>query len=168
MLEFSLNITSLMDVLTVLLFFLVKSFSVADSVHSPMDGVQLPVSAEAKAALEETVAIAVTAKGIRASDKPELMIFEQGRPRAAELADDKRTLAPLKEYLGLQFARRNQVLAGAALASANPAAGATPPPGKILIQTDKDLPFGILKLVLHTAAEAGYSDYQFVVLQPGD
>lgn len=154
MLEFSLNITSLMDVLTVLLFFLMKSFSVSASVLNPPEGVRLP-SSTFKGAVEETVTLAMSEKEIRANDQVIVQI-KGGRFLPDQLGRDQRTITALKAFLDEQFKKRNEIYKG----QIEPA---SLPPGKVLIQADRSLTFASLKYLFHTAAAAGYTDYQFVV-----
>lgn len=158
-LEFSLNITSLMDVLTVLLFFLLKSFSVSATSHTAVQGIRLPAS-DVKGKFEETITVSLSSTEIRA-DGNVMVKLEGGRFRPIDLGADQRTLLPLYQYLQEQFNKKNQVFAESVSI-------AELPPGKILIQADKDLGFSHLKYLLHTAAVAGYSDYEFVVDNPED
>ncbi len=76
--DFSLNITSLMDVLTVLLFFLLKSFSVTDSALSVPQGIRLPSSAT-DARIEETVTLALLKDQIQVSGQS-VMKLDRGKP----------------------------------------------------------------------------------------
>ena len=161
MLEFSLNITSLMDVLTVLLFFLIKSFSVSSQSVNPMEGIRLP-SSLVKGELQETITLAVSGKGVRTQEKL-LVPLIGGHYRDQDIDASSRLLKPLRTYLAEQLNKRNEVYRAALSTSGEKA---EMPPGKVLIQSDKDIPFGVLKVVLNTAAESGYSDYQFVVLNP--
>lgn len=161
-LEFSLNITSLMDVLTVLLFFLIKSFSVSSDVITTPAGLHLPENS-AKAQIEETVSVAVSPTELRANDKV-LLKLEGGTFRAEDIGPD-RTITSLKRFLDEQMAKRNAVLKlNRQLASE----GGGFPPGRIIVQSDRNLVFGTVKYVLHTAAQANYNDYQFIVRNPDD
>lgn len=158
MLDLSLNITSLMDVLTVLLFFLLKSFSVASNTLTAPPGVRLPAS-EVKGKIEETVVVAMTSQGVLANSELVVKVDKGGRFLASDLGADQRTLMPLKKFLDVQFAKRNKIFGTEVDLTQLP-------PGRILFQADKELPFATLKHLLHTAAASGYSDYQFVVDNP--
>ena len=164
MLEFSLNITSLMDVLTVLLFFLIKSFSVSSQSQTAMEGVHLPFSV-AKGELQETITLALNSQGVRADGTKVIVSMVDGHYLNQDIDSETRLLKPLKAYLVEQLKKRNEVYRNPAGSNGEKS---EVPPGKVLIQSDKDIPFGILKVVLNTAAESGYSDYQFVVLNPDE
>jgi len=152
--EVSINITSLMDVLTVLLFFLVKSFSVTSaSVDLPKD-VRLPASVSDDQ-FEEGVTVALSKEALYFHNKP-IIKLSNGHFKSDDLAGDRKTLIALKDILDRENAKRKSVFQGAGDLSFLP-------PGKIVIQSDKKLPFGVVKHLLHTATVAGYTDYQFVI-----
>jgi biopolymer transport protein ExbD len=156
--EFSLNITSLMDVLTVLLFFILKSFSVSSAQLYTPDGLKLPENA-ARGEIEETVSVALSPTELRANDKV-ILKLNNGYFRPEDIASD-RTIGPLKKFLDEQMARRNVVLK-----QDRTIAAAGLPPGRVLIQSDRKLAFGTVKFVLHTAAQSNYNDYEFIVRNP--
>jgi biopolymer transport protein ExbD len=157
MLEFTLNVTSLMDVLTVLLFFLVKSYSVSQAALQTPQGLRLPAST-AKGDLEETVAVALTSTELRVNNQV-LVTLDQGRFNPKDLARDGRTIVLLKHALDDEYAKRNAVFKEE---------GTTDnlPPGRVIIQSDRQLEFAVVKYVLHTAAQSHYNDYEFVVENP--
>lgn len=151
----NVNITALMDVLTVLLFFLIKSFSVSSAALRPPDGIRLPASL-VQAPAKEAVTLSITKNEILANNKVVLKL-NQGKFRTLDIGKDDRTLIPLQNYLDTQMKKRNAIYAGAGDLSFLP-------PAELLIQADRKLPFGVLKYLLHTAAVTGYSDYQFIVV----
>ncbi len=158
-LEFSLNVTSLMDVLTVLLFFLVKSYSVSQTALAMPEGLRLPASL-VKADLEETVSVALTGKELRINNAVVATLVD-GKFEAKDLSKDGRVVLPLKNFLDEEYKKRNAVFSSAGMTE-------NLPPGRVMIQSDKDLSFGIVKFVLHTAAVANYNDYEFVVENPDE
>jgi biopolymer transport protein ExbD len=159
MLEFSLNITSLMDVLTVLLFFLLKSFSVTASAMTIPPELHLPMS-EVKAKLAETVTLILTNDGIKANGLT-LVKLNQGRFLASDVGPDTRTLVTVKAFLDDQMTKRNAIFKG----QVDPK---QLPPGRVMIQADKEVPFATMKYLLYTASTSGYSDYEFIVTNPDD
>src|SRR4051794_11855286 len=159
LMEFTLNVTSLMDVLTVLLFFLVKSYSVSQAALQIPQGLRLPAST-VKGELEETVAVALTQKELRVNNQV-LITLENGRFPAKELGKDGKTITSLKHMLDDEYARRNAVFAEEGSID-------NLPPGRVIIQSDKQLEFALVKYVLHTAALAHYNDYAFVVESPDE
>ncbi len=152
--EMSLNMNALMDVLTVLLFFLLKSISMgAAEINTPKD-LKLPIAiSEDKA--ENAVTVSVSMDELRANDKT-LSKLRKGRLAHNDLESDQRTVRALKEYLSKEMNKRMEVYRGSGNTGFLPDA-------KILIQADKNISFSTLKLILHTVAVVGYSSYEFVV-----
>ena len=151
----NVNITALMDVLTVLLFFLIKSFTVSSSSLTPPDAIALPESHEALPS-QEAVVVSISKFDLRA-DNEILLKIQRGRFLASDVGDDRRMLLPLEKYLRKQHQKKMAVYEGVGDVNALP-------PGKLLIQADKNLPFGLLKYVFYTASSTGYADYQFVIV----
>lgn len=150
----SLNITPLMDVLTVLLFFMVRLFSVNHTNIVAPDDLRLPASASQEQ-VEEGPTV-VLSRGVLILDGQTLMTLKDGRFQSKDIAADQRTLTPLKAALDREYGKRMSIFKGV-----------DPnflPPAKIIIQSDKRLPFGVMKHLLHTAAQAHYTDYQFVTV----
>ncbi len=152
--EMSLNVNALMDVLTVLLFFLLKTISMgASEINTPKD-IKLPISmSDAKA--ENAVTVSISNNELRANEKT-LLKLKRGRFQNSDIDADQRTIRALKDFLAQEMRKRNAVYKESGdLGFLTDA--------KILIQADKALSFSTLKLVLHTVAVVGYSNYEFVV-----
>jgi len=149
--EENINITPLMDVLTVLLFFFISIFTVNPITVTIPDNIQLPAS-KVISTPEEAVTISISKNKILANNQVIISI----PIKKSDLASDNRTLVKLEEYLQQQMKKRNKIFEGEE----------SPEflhPGKILFQADRHLDFGTLKYLLHTAAVVGYADYQFLV-----
>lgn len=150
------NITPLMDVLTVLLFFLIMSASVAPVEMQAPDGIKLP-TAQVDNPPKMAVKVALTAKALLVNDKV-ILNLSDGRFPASALERDQRIVTALKSELDQEFKKNQDFFKEVADAEAGLLA--TPP---LLIQADKNTSFGTLKLILHTAALSGFGDFQFVV-----
>lgn len=151
------NITSLLDVLTVLLFFLIKSSTVSSLQLSPPEGVVLPNAIVAEEA-KEAIKIAVSHTALMVNSEVMMKIDNKGRFPAGELAEDQRTIKPLQEFLRAEYQKKKDFYKGVAK-EGDP----NIPAPTLLIQADHKLPFGTIKYILHTAAISGFGDYQFVV-----
>lgn len=137
------NIISLMDIFTILVFFLLVNSSDVQELSKPKS-LTLPESlAEAKP--RETVVITVT-------DQDVLVQGDRVASVAAELKNDGRVIAPLKNALQAQAAR---VLVQAP----------TDKGRGVTIMGDKDIPFKLLKKIMTTCTEAGYGDISLAVTQ---
>ena len=156
-LEFSLNITSLMDVLTVLLFFLLKSFTVSSTSMDVTNGLRLPASSHEKK-IEDTITLAFTPTEIRSGNEV-LVRLSKGNFRPVDIGPDHRTLLPVQSFLKEQLVKRNEIFGKSVDKKLLP-------PGRLLIQADQSLPFEKVKFLLHSASTSGYSDFDFVVTNP--
>ena len=135
-----MNLVSLIDVFTILIFFLLSSSGVETL---PAAAVHLPVSS-AKKDPKETVVVVVNATEITV----------EGRKVAdvAPLVNAKDDLIPgLKAELDLVSARPVALAKDAANAHA------------VTIMGDKDIPYQLLRKVMYTAAVADYTNVSFAV-----
>lgn len=158
MLEIGLNITSLIDVLVVLIFFLVKSVTVTSSAVSTPPGIKLP-STNSETKVEESTSVSLSSTQLRVNNEVVLEIHGGFKP--SDLENDKRTVKSLRAALEKERNKKTEVFRKN---------GDTNfvLPGKILVQADKDIPFDTLKYLLHTTAASGFTDYQFVVTQKSE
>jgi biopolymer transport protein ExbD len=174
LLVMGLNITSLIDVLTVLIFFLVKSMTVTSVVISPPADLKIPKTVS-DTPLEDSVSISISNNELRLNNEFVLKL-ENGYVEKKLLDSDQRTIKPLKELLEKEYSKKYQSLENASVSKKSerlPASNIQNQStkneptekfqGKIIIQADKDLPFHSIQFLLHTAAVSGFTDYQFVV-----
>jgi len=142
-----MNLVSLIDVFTILIFFLLSNVGGVETLPSPK-AVKLPESL-AQQAPRETVVVVVSAS--------EILI--EGR-RIASVADVLNApddmIVPLKAELDLQAKRQIVKQENAAQSK------------RLTIMGDKDIPYRLLKKVMVTGARADYSDVSFAVRQRAD
>ncbi len=156
--EAGVNITSLMDVLTTLLFFLITSFNVNSVTVDTPDKIQLPESV-VKAQGEEAITVSLSKNGIWFGGQMVAKVSSFSfSPK--DIADDKRTLIPLQNFLTKELKKKYAFFKDVGDLSKLP-------PNRIIIQADKEMPFSLVKLMLHTSAATGYADYQFIVVNEG-
>jgi hypothetical protein len=120
-------------------------------------GLRLPAST-VKSDLEETVSLSLTQKELRVNNQV-LLTLDGGKFNPKDLGKDGRTIRELKKFLDDEYSKRNAVFKEEGAAD-------NLPPGRVIIQSDKELEFAVVKYVLHTAAQAHYNDYEFVVENP--
>ncbi|MDE2092936.1 MAG: biopolymer transporter ExbD [Burkholderiales bacterium] len=139
-----MNLVSLIDVFTILIFFLLSNSGGVEILPSPR-GVRLPESV-AETSPRETVVVVVS----------DTEILVDGR-RIATVADalgaDGDLIAPLKTELDRQGVRQ---AAGQ---------GNTAQAKRLTIMGDKDIPYRLLRKVMATGARANFSDVSFAVRQ---
>ena len=139
-----MNLVSLIDVFTILIFFLLSNSGGVEILPSPR-GVRLPESV-AETSPRETVVVVVS----------DTEILVDGR-RIATVADvlgaDGDLIAPLKAELDLQAARLGTRKDNATQNR------------QLTIMGDKDIPYRLLRKVMATGARANFSDVSFAVRQ---
>ena len=135
-----MNLTALIDVFTILIFFLLFNTGVE---ILPTAAVKLPQSVAEKAPLE-TVVVILSAEDIVVEGRQIAKVTE-----VMALQDD--LIAPLKAELDLQAQRQVVRKENEAQSKA------------LTIMGDKDIPYQLLRKVMFTAARANFSDVSFAV-----
>ncbi len=140
--QLDLNLVSLIDIFTILIFFLLSSAAGVEILPSSK-AVKLPQSISDKSPRETVVVVVSSADivvdGRRVASVPEVM------------ASPGDLIAPLKEELDLQAGRK--VIRAEKRAQTQ----------AVTIMGDKDIPYQLLRKVMYTAARANFSDVSFAV-----
>jgi len=151
--EMTLQITSMADIFTIILVFLLKSFTSSTSSISPTPGMKLP-QAVTEAPVVDALAVEISENGVLVDNElvSELKTFRFG---AKDLDENG-----LPKRLDGQFAhhRKRQQL----IAKSNPD---VQPDSKVLIMADGRVPYLTLKSVISSAALHGYNDLKLVVVK---
>lgn len=132
------QLTSLIDVMTILLVFLMKSFSVEGNLITPSDDLQLPLSTS------HDVPVPVPTLEISSS----AIMSEGERILVTDSIseDDSLELKPLSKWL---LPRKNADMK------------------EIMLQADQNIPFTVIKRVMFTCSKAGFDDFTILVQQEG-
>jgi len=142
--QLDLNLVSLIDIFTILIFFLLSSATEVETLPSSR-AVKLPEST-ADTQPRDTIVVVITGTEI----------VVDGR-KVADVADVMRTdadmIAPLKAELELLGKRQ-------VIREKNQASKAA-----ITIMGDKDIPYRLLRKVMVTSARANFTDVSFAVRQ---
>jgi len=158
-----LSITSMMDMMTIILVFLLKNFSANDVSVAPSDMLQLPSSTTSKAPeLAVNLVIAknqVVVDGVAVLDLTQVPDEDNpGQSMIVVPEDEKRGQVITKLYDRLlEKAEAAKTLAEQSGSEDHAFKG------RILIQCDKELPFGVLREVMYTAGQAQFGEFKFVV-----
>lgn len=139
-----MNLVALIDIFTILIFFLLSSASGADLLGSPR-AVKLPESTAEKAP-RETVVVIVAGDEILVEGRKVATVSE-----VMAMPDD--LIPTLKAALELQAGRKVVRAENAAQSKA------------VTIMGDKDIPYRLLRKVMVTCARADYADVAFAVRQ---
>jgi biopolymer transport protein TolR len=140
------QMTSLVDVLTVLVFFLLKNFSTEGDIMTPAKNLELPEST-AKTKPEIGLVIAISQKHIMVEGAPVALVSEEQEregtliPGLSTVLEEKRkqTEAIAEFDKNVEFK------------------------GNLSIQGDRKIPYWLLQKVLATCGENGYSSFALAV-----
>jgi biopolymer transport protein ExbD len=130
------QLTSLVDILTVLLIFLIKSFSAEGSPVNPVNAVTLPVSS-CKNMAKEMTSIEITPRDLQVNGTPVASMLSVSE-------SDSLCISPL--YTALVKDKRTEFK------------------GEMMIQADRNIEFEIVKKVMYTCSKAGATDFTILVV----
>jgi biopolymer transport protein ExbD len=156
--DMALQITSMADIFTIILVFLLKSFATGTTTIEPAHEITLPESVMTDP-VSETNKIEISETGILLDDKQVVDLrnyrFERG---SLESDGSIRSLNTVLHDL-----QRNP-------ASTDEAAPVTPPKDlskstEMLVLADKKTPYTTVKTVLDTLSSNGFSDFKLVVVE---
>ncbi|MDZ7373927.1 MAG: biopolymer transporter ExbD [candidate division KSB1 bacterium] len=143
---FSLRLTSMIDMFTILLVFLLKSFSTEGDILTVAKDLRLPESTANKPPQTASI-IAVT---------PEWILLDGNRiVRTQEVLENRGAIVqPLREELS-RLRKLTETIA-----SISQGMEFT---GNIVIQGDKSIPFAVLKKIMYTCGSVGYNNMLLAV-----
>ncbi len=159
-----LNLVAMMDMLTILLVFLLKSYTVS-SVSIPVgEEINIPIS---KNQLRPPEAVKVTVtKGTK--ENPAIIAVDENRVvqldpnQMTTLEAQARNRKFMIEPLHRAMMKKADEIKG--IAKLNPNVKFD---GKVLVIADKQTPYWLITQVLYTAAEAQFDQYQLVAMKEG-
>lgn len=152
--SFTLQLTSMVDMFTILLVFMLKSQSTSAIHITPSKGLNLPYSSSEKNPVE-ALKLVISRDGIYLNDQMVVELTDGNISPSALDPADPLFIKPLFEALDLEtkksmeIAERNSELKFE---------------GTVLVQADSKLNFGQLSKVMHTASLAGYADLKLATL----
>lgn len=144
---FALRLTSMIDMFTILLVFLLKSYSAEGQIMTITKDLRLPESTATKPPSVASV-IAITREWILLDGRPieAIKTIESSNTLLIEkLYNELRNLRTLTEGLG----QLSESMTGFR--------------GTIAIQGDKDIPFSLLKKIMLTCGQVGYNNMLLAV-----
>lgn len=135
------QLTSLIDVMTILLVFLIKSFSVEGNIVTPSDDLVLPLSSSERPPQLRT-SIDITRSAVLADGEKLVSLSEIAR-------SDSLLIPPLYSWMRSQ---RSQLPDSLHIPA-------------VMIQCDREVEFSYVKKVMFTCSKAGFIDYSVLVMQ---
>lgn len=150
-----LDITSLLDILVIMLVFLLKSYNSNGVVMTIPKTVKLPVSNSLNANTSG-VNIQISPDVIWVDDKEVVTLQSMMKFKDRELDHNKRRIVPLYNELVKIKQKIKQV------EKSTPEARKFTGFANLII--DKSIQYSFIKKIMYTCAEAGFAKYKFVVL----
>ena len=151
---FGLQITSLIDMFTMLLCFMLKSMSTSAFEVSHADGIQLP-SSSTNAKPIEIVKVVLSPKALYVGDK-KIIELDGGMVRVTDVdAKDPFFVKALFEELDREAEKTRSI------ASVNETVKFDV---RVLLQIDRTLSYGTIRKIIYTSMLAGYADVKLAVV----
>jgi biopolymer transport protein ExbD len=152
-----LNITAMMDMMTILLVFMIKSWSASSSTIQMTDALQIPNSTTTQDP-QESINVIVSMVDVTVNDKHVAPVINGDIPAAHREGGDASSMlvSPLFDALTKEVDKQKYI------ARYNPAAPFT---GRINVAADKRVPYRTLLAVLYTAGQAELSQYKLMALK---
>ncbi len=147
-----LNIVAMMDLMTIILVFLIKSFTSSSVTITASEDVRPPLSAT-RIVPKDTIAITVTLKSIMVGDKKRVDLSGAAVKQGEQ---DGKLILPLDAALKKEVEKLKYI------ADRNPSA---PFNKEVSIIGDKRISYDLLSSVLYTAGQNELENFRFIVLQ---
>ncbi len=152
--KIDVSINSLLDVLSVILVFLMKSYSTSSVQVKPSDDLQVPFTHSTQL-VEESTTITITRKDVLVDDSP-VMTLQDGKVPDSEKSEAGFLIEPLFQKLKDEVAHLKRI------EQKNPTAKFK---GVVTIIADRYVPFPVLGQVMYTAGQAEYGDFKFALIK---
>jgi biopolymer transport protein ExbD len=148
--EVKVQLTSMMDMFTIILVFLLMTYSTEGQLITPSDDITLPESSVDKSP-EVGLDLVVSREWIMVNQAPVIKVKEVIETKSF-------IIKPLQEklYLYAREAKRMEELYGSKFS------------GKVTIQGDKSIPYKLLVKVMATCGKSDYPNMRFVVYKKGE
>ena len=148
------NINSLLDILSVILIFLMKSYSTTTVQVKPSPELQVPFT-RSSTPPEDSTAITITRKFVLVDDEPAVALEDFKIP-ATDLESDGMLIKPLLAKLQEEVKHQKQI------ATYNQQAEFK---GIASFIVDRFVPYPLLTQAMYTAGQAEYSKFRFVLIK---
>lgn len=148
-----LQITSMMDMFTIILVFLLKSFSAEGSLLTNADNLVLPNSQSKKKPQEVNLQLAVTNDMVLVDNLP---LVPTDDVRKIPFDNPDPIIGKVDEKLRSCLAAEEEMVRLGALNAVQ---------GKVIIQVDKNIDFDVLFKVMNTCGKVGYNTMNFAVME---
>jgi biopolymer transport protein ExbD len=154
---FVLNITSMIDMFTILLIFLLVNFSSEDPVSAP--DLDLPDSTHADGVKHSSVPVLVTRSAIIVDGATVAQLEAVNSQATLEIPELVQALDSQRDR-AIQLAR---LAAESAAANVADGAGDLAWQGRVTLNGDADIPFDLLQRVIYSCGQASFADVSLAV-----
>ncbi len=148
--QITLKLTSMIDMFTILLVFLLKSYSAEGEIMSVSPDLKLPESTAQKS--PQTASIVTVTEDLILMDGSEV----------AKVSDVMRSSVNLIPRLMNDLKRKRQLSEQVRAISTSDIGFS----GKISIQADRELPYIVIKKIIYTCGQVGFNDIMLAVTKP--
>jgi biopolymer transport protein ExbD len=148
------NINSLLDVLSVILVFLMKSYSANTVQIKPSADLQVPISWSTQT-VQESTAVTITLKDIMVDDIP-VMALDNGHVADADKSSGGLNIDPLFQKLQEAVDHQKRIAQVNAKAEFK---------GMVTIIADRNVPYALLTEVMYTAGQAQFNKFNFAAIK---
>ena len=151
---FTLQLTAMVDMFTIMIVFLLKSYSTSAVHITPQKGLKLPHSSSYTQPVE-ALKLVVSMDGIYVDDK-QIVPMEEGKLAKADTdANDPDFIRGLYEVLDKEATKSKDI------AKENEEHEFE---GKVVMQADSRLAYSVLKKVMYTSSMAGFADMKLATV----
>jgi len=141
-----LNVTSMMDMFTIILVFLLKSYSAEGQLVTPAAGLEIPKSLTDLTAKRPPVEIKVSELEIAVGDRVVALVKEEINKKEMVIENLVEALKKEKENATKATEAEEKEFKG-----------------ELMIQGDKNMTYKLLTKVMYSCGQAGYAKQNFVV-----
>lgn len=157
--DVSLQITSMADIFTILLVFLLKSYSSSEATVSPVSQLTLPQTKAGSPPIE-TLRLEISSDSVHVGGK-RVVPLQDFRFSPNEIAD----LGQLTDAIGLE---RGRQLASVNVMQIEGADLKNKMDTRVTIMVDQKVPYQTLKKVMAVAAHQGFTDFKLAVVKANE
>lgn len=151
---FVLQLTAMVDMFTIIIVFLLKSFSTSAVNIEPQKGLKLPVSTSSTNPIEG-LKMVVSKEGVFVNSK-QIVVFKDGKILDSDVeAEDPRFVVPLFNELD-KYAKQSQEIA-----KINEEHKFE---GVVVVQADSSLSYEVLRKIMYTSSMAGYAEMKMATI----
>jgi len=169
---FELQLTSLIDVLVIILVFLLKSYQTSLNTLTTVEGLQMPISANQDEP-HDSLQIIITPEGITFEGKRVVDFLQDGGSAGATEGDYKLNATDIDEggrrivslFNTLVAAREKSELLKAKSPVRDAAGNPLPFDGVLAVTADKRIHYDTLRKIMYTAGAAGFKVFRFIALK---